>query len=357
MNLLFSVLLLASLPAPQEVPIGYFGPADPHHPVGGTVWQGATLAVEEANQVGGYQGRRFRLVQGWDENPWSGGAAAVVRMAYEEKVWAIIGSIDGTSTHLAEQVVAKARLTLIDPASTDKTVNAASVPWMFSCLPSDEALMEVLGEAVLQSEGASYFLVSATDHDSRLMTEEFLSFTTRKHSRPERHLQFQSRSWRIPELAAQIAESDVRTVVLLAGASDSAAMVRELRQARVGLLIFGGPAMARRTFLEEAGPAAEGVRFPFPLELSAASAAFSERFTARHGAPPDFAALYAYDATRLLIAAIRKAGLDRDGIRDAIKGLSPWEGVAGTIQWDERGRNAGSAQLATILNGQVQLCP
>jgi ABC-type branched-subunit amino acid transport system substrate-binding protein len=347
-------VLLASLLLPQEVPIGYFGPADPDHPVGGTVWQGAALAVEEANQEGGYQGRPFRFVQGWDENPWSGGAAVVVRMAYQEKVWAIIGSIDGASTHLAEQVVAKARLTLIDPASTDKTVNAANVEWMFSCMLSDEALMAALVEAVMETERASYILASSTDHDSRVMTEEFLSLAARRHARPQRHLQFQNRSWRIPELAAQIAEARVRTVVVLAGATDSAAVVRELRKARRDLLIFGGPAMARRTFLEDAGPAAEGIRFPFPLRMSAASAEFSERFTARYGTPPDSAAFCAYDATRLLTAAIRKAGLDRARIRDAVKELSPWEGAGGTIQWDERGRNSGTAQLATILDGRVR---
>jgi branched-chain amino acid transport system substrate-binding protein len=355
MNLLLCSLLTLFL-MPKEVPIGYFGPADPNHPVGGTIWQGTTLAIEEANQEGGYQGHPFRLVQGWDENPWSGGPATVVHMAYKEKVWAIIGSIDGTSTHLAEQVVAKARLALIDPASTDKTVNAANVAWMFSCMPSDQALMAVLAKAVLETEPASYILASSTDHDSRVMTEEFLSFAARQRSRPQRHLQFHHGSWRIPELAGQIVESGVRVVVVLAGATDSAAMVRELRKADTDLLIFGGPAMARRTFLEKAGAAAEGVRFPNPLKTSAAAGEFSKRFTARYGMPPDSAAFHAYDAARLLTAAIRKAGLDRGRISDAVRDVSPWEGVGGTIQWDERGRNSRNAQLVTILGGAVQPC-
>ena len=65
--------------ASREVRIGYFGPDDPDHPVGGAIWQGAKLAIEESNAAGGYQGLPFRLVQDWDENPWSGGAASVAR--------------------------------------------------------------------------------------------------------------------------------------------------------------------------------------------------------------------------------------------------------------------------------------
>ncbi len=99
------------------------------------MWNAACLAVEQANRAGGYNGLPFRLVAGWSDNPWGSGVTEVARMAYVHKVWAIIGGIDGPSTHLAEQVVAKARLTLLSSASTDKTVNLANVPWMFSCLP------------------------------------------------------------------------------------------------------------------------------------------------------------------------------------------------------------------------------
>lgn len=350
--------LLLALAAPewagdQDVPIGYFGPDDPDHPVGGAIWQGTTLAIDEANREGGYKGLPFRLVQGWDENPWSGGAATVVRMAYQERVWAIIGGIDGASTHLAEQVVAKARLTLIDPVSTDRTVNAANVEWMFSCMPDDRVLMAAVGEGLLSSPGrASYILVSATDHNSRIMTGEFNSFVHLKRGRPRRHLEFQSGSHRMPDVARQISGSGVEAVVVLAGALDSAAMVRQLRSVNENLLIFGGPSMGRREFLKQAGPAAEGVRFPLPMDTSGTAVKFAERFQARYGQPPDHAAVHAYDAACLVVAAIRNAGLDRARIRDAMAQLSPWEGMSGTIRWDETGRNSRGAQLGTIHDGR-----
>jgi len=46
--------------------------------------------------------------------------AKVARVVYSDKVWAIIGGIDGATTHLAEKVVAKAQLTLVNPSATDR---------------------------------------------------------------------------------------------------------------------------------------------------------------------------------------------------------------------------------------------
>ncbi|MGB2861694.1 MAG: hypothetical protein WBC05_00080, partial [Sedimentisphaerales bacterium] len=101
----------------KEVLIGYFGPSTPSDPRGGDMWSAACLAVEQANRAGGYNGLPFRLVAGWSDNPWGSGVTEVTRMAYVHKVWAVIGGIDGPSTHLAEQVVAKARLALLSSAS------------------------------------------------------------------------------------------------------------------------------------------------------------------------------------------------------------------------------------------------
>jgi branched-chain amino acid transport system substrate-binding protein len=251
--------------------------------------------------------------------------------------------------------VAKARLALVDPASTDRTVNSAYVPWVFSCMPADGALMTAIANALLASRGRdSFVLASATDHDSRIMAQAFLSVVHRERGGPQRHFQFESGSYRIPGLAKQIAESEVEAVVVLAGASDSAALIRELRAAGADAILFGGPALGRRTFLDRARAAAEGAHFPSTLQESELASAFGERFGSRWKTAPDYAAYHAYDAARLLIAAIRRAGLNRAQIRAALAESSPWEGVSGTIRWDEIGRNSRAARLAVVRGGQVR---
>ena len=67
-----------------------------------------------------------------------------------------------------------------------------------------------------------------------------------------------------------------------------------------------------------------------------------------------YAALGAYDATRILVAAIRKAGLNRARIRDAVEELAPWSGVSGVIRWDALGRNSRPVHLGTVRDGHAR---
>jgi branched-chain amino acid transport system substrate-binding protein len=338
----------------KEVLIGYFGPNTPSHPEGGDMWCAASLAIEEANRAGGYKGLPFRLVAGWSDNPWGTGISKVVRMAYVDKVWAIIGGIDGPSTHLAEQVVAKARLTLLSPASTDKTVNLANVPWMFSCLPGDHLQAPILADAIASHIGQKPFLlVSAVDHDSHLFTVELVRSFAQHKLVPSYHFEFETKEKDFTELADKIVEAKVHALVLIGSAEQSAHIISAVREGSFARLIFGGPRIGRRGFLEEAGQAAEGAVFPLLYIPRQDSESFEKRFTSRFGYCPDYLAAHTYDTVNLLIEAIRKAGLNRARIRDAIRELSPWSGVTGTVKWDTLGGNSRIVQLGTIKAGQV----
>jgi branched-chain amino acid transport system substrate-binding protein len=338
----------------KEVLIGYFGPNEPSNPRGGDMWNAASLAVEKANRAGGYKGLPFRLIAGWSDNPWGSGITEVTRMVYVHKVWAIIGGIDGPSTHLAEQVVAKARLTLINPASTDKTVNLANVPWMFSCLPEDHLQAPALARAIALEPGdKSFLLVSAVDHDSHIFTVELNNALTRHKMTPSYYFEFNPDPNSIEELVQKITNAETHSLVIIAPATDSARIVSAVRQKGFKGKIFGGPSLGRRSFLQQAGNAAEGIVFPLLYTRGKESSSFEKEFTARFGKQPDYLAAHTYDAVNLTIAAIRKAGLNRARIRDAVSELSPFKGVTGTIKWDPLGANNRVVCLGTVRDGRI----
>jgi len=338
----------------KEVLIGYFGPSNASHPEGGDIWCAACLAIDQANQAGGYRGVPFRLVPGWADNPWGSGVTQVTRMVYVQNVWAIIGGIDGPSTHLAEQVVAKARLTLLSPVSTDRTVNCANVPWMFSCLPQDHLQAPVLAAAIATEARAKPFvLVSAVDHDSHFFMVELARHFVELRLVPAYHYEFDPRKGGITELVEQISSARAHALVLVAGGEASANLIRAVREEGFAGRIFGGPCMGRRSFVEQAGKAAEGVVFPLLYADSAASKMFEDKFVCRFGKQPDYLAAHTYDAVNLLVAAIRKAGLNRVRICDAVREISPWRGVTGSIQWDTLGSNSRPVGLGTIRNGSA----
>lgn len=339
----------------KEVLIGYFGPSTPSDPEGGDMWCAACLAIEEANQAGGYRGLPFRLLADWSDNPWGSGITAVTRMVYSHKVWAIVGGIDGPSTHLAEQVVAKARLPLLSPGSTDKTVNLANVPWMFTCLPGDHLQAPVLARAIASHIGREPFLlVSAVDHDSHLFTRELRKFLSEQKCMPSYHLQFDHKHKDDAGLIEKMVNDEAQTLVLIADARRSAQLICAVREKGFEGTIFGGPSIGQRYFLQSAGKAAERVIFPLLYTSSKKSGHFEKKFLSRFGRHPDYLAAHTYDAVHLLIAAIQKAGLNRARIGDAIRKLSGWNSVTGDITWDPLGANSRPVGLGIIQNGCVQ---
>ncbi len=331
-----------------EVRLGYFGPSGPEDPEGGALWLAAQLAIEEANREGGYNGLPFRLIPSWSQNPWGSGISRLARSIYTDQLWAIVGSIDGASTHLAEQLVAKARLTLLNPATSDKTVNLANVPWMFSCLPGEHLQAPVLAKGIAESApGSVLTLVSATDHDSRVFAKELKDNLAEAGVFTANHFEIDGRESKIPALVDQILSAGSEVVVVLAEARQSGHLVRSLRESRFLGPIFGGPNMGRFEFLREAGSTASGVTFPQLVSVRRGET-LVKTLKAELGTSPDYRALQTYDAVTLLIEAIRRAGLNRVRIRDALRELSPWDGISGPVIWDALGQNKRPVRLTTI---------
>ena len=331
----------------HEIRIGYFGPSDPSHPLGGDMWLAAGLAIDQANREGGYRGIPFRLVPTWSDTPWGTGVAELARAVYADQVWAIIGSIDGASTHLAEQVVAKARLALISPASTDKTVNLANVAWMFSCLPADDALAGALVPVIVERvERRPFIVLSATDHDSHHAASELTSQLGREGLTPLHQIEFVPGLDDYSLVLERVTTSGVEAVVVVAGPQDSARAVTALRRLDQDLALFGSHGMGRRAFLEAVGP--DAAVFPSPCDPAFLDGPFATEFAELTGSWPDCTAAQTYDATRMTVEAIRKAGLNRARIRDALQALSPWHGVAGAIEWDSLGQNEREVGIMTV---------
>lgn len=278
-----------------EIPIGFFGPADPAHPQGGTIFMGAALAFEDANKNGGYKSKPFRLVPRWSDDPWRGGAAAVAKLVFTDNVWAVLGGIDGATTHLAEQVVAKAHLPLIDPASTDQTVNQANIPWMFSLAPGDPDIAKFLAARLKQDP---FILFAGTDHDSRNLATELLKTGVRPQFRHDI-------TPGAPELPA--APPDARFAVVLAPPRETQLILAALPPATK---VLAGPAARARRF--------SSARPVQAATLRAQDPALSARIAQRFQQPADDFSLLAYDAATLLVQAVRDAGLNKALIRDRL---------------------------------------
>jgi len=344
----------------NTITVGWFGPYAQGAP-GADAWCVARLAVDEANTAREPDAPPVRLVPCWADDPWGSGAAQLARMVYHEEPVALLGSLDSAATHLAEQIAAKANLVLLSPVTTDKTATLAGLPWMFACAPSDAAVANALVDAILNPVTPplpTLALLATTDHESRMLTREVMNTFSRRGRLPDLQFLLPPGADQIENQLAALESAQPSAVLILAPPDDAARWVIALGERLPQAVLFGGPAFGRHEFLTRAGTAAEDVFLPvlFPPDATTSAAQrFRELFHARFGRAPDYVEALTYDATRLLLEALQRAGPRRAAVRQALADLSPWMGIAGTITFDGTGQNTrAELSMGTYRNGLLK---
>ncbi|MFQ5614864.1 MAG: ABC transporter substrate-binding protein [Anaerolineales bacterium] len=346
----------------EAVKIGFLGPLEgsPDSTLGRHMLQGAMLALEEANAYGGYFGLPFVLVTRNDRGIWGASSNEIVKL-YEEKVWAILGSINGASSHIALRVALKLDMPLVNTGTTDPTLTETRIPWIIRCLADDRQNGYALALYILKVKG--YTRVAVLRDNNRYGRTGIIEFrdAARRLGYPLLfELRYETGDTNFTVQLERIRRASAQAVVIWGNASEAGLIVLHMRALGMQQAVFGADRLVSSEFLEVAGPAAEGVvaTYPYnPTRDAPGLHAFQRRYYQRFGQEPEAFATHAYDGMTLLIQAIRTAGLNRARIRDALTALKSFHGVTGEITFDATHNDVGTIWLAEVRNGKFHFFP
>ena len=340
----------------NEIRLGLFAPITAEHPVGLAMYEGGSLAIEQFNSRGGFDGVPIRLITRWDEDPWRGGSKEMTKLVYEDSVLAVVGSVDGAATHVAEQVVTKAWLPLLSPVSADPTLTYIRIPWMFRLPPNDEKQATALiRDGILANSLSSVGLITATDHDGRIFGEEMLTQMSAAQTTPAFHLQVSLQDLDIEELTRRVESFETDAVVVRLPAENLLSLLEAFDTAgiNVPVMIPWVPGLLlddlKGRYIGKISCVA-----PFSESDNAAYSAFRREFRERYATSPSPTAAYSFDAINIVIRALANrmaggGGFSRAGLRDGITDESGYVGATGTIVWDNAGGNRSQPVVRVIL--------
>jgi branched-chain amino acid transport system substrate-binding protein len=320
--------------------------------------QAAELAVRQANEKGGANGTPFQLVVRSMEGPWGTGSKQAVAMIFDENVVAILGSHDGRNAHLVEQVSAKSRVVFLSAWSGDPTLSQAFVPWFFNCVPNDIQQADALFEEIyLRRLLTDMVVVSDKSYDSQSALNNFLK-NVAKQGKPEPlQLVFDSTDIDINDLIEKNISHKTSCVVLFVQPPSSAKIIRQIKLKYNNLPVFGSMELLNENHIQGKDlNDYEKVAFVSSANLSnRIGISFSDEYMKNYGTRPGIVAAYAFDGMNILIDAIRKAGIEREKLQKYITDIK-YDGVTGTIQFDDKGNRKGIPGFVEIKNGiPVQL--
>jgi branched-chain amino acid transport system substrate-binding protein len=359
-----------------EIRIGFFGPVapNPESVFGQRMLHGAQLAVEEANARGGYGGKPFKLMQhndydNWQANTvfgedrptdpaiWGSASNEAVKMIYDDKDWAIFGSISSESTHIALRVALRAEIPIVNSASTDPTIPETYIPWFFTDLQDDRVQCLTLARRIFTELGLKRVAILRINSRYGRFGVIKLRDASRRLGHPiVIEQKYMPGDMDFSKQLKVIASSRADSIVLWADEPQTAAILKQMRAAGMKQRVFGAYRTLGPQLLAEAGPAAEGFEAVFPYDPTRNDSrwiSFNQRFEARFNEKPEQFASLAYDAMNALLDSICKAGLNRARIHDALANIEHYDGVTGPMVFDPNQKNVAPMYLATVHNGAI----
>lgn len=335
---------------PKPVRIGYVGSlTGPAAAVSISGRNGVILAVAQINASGGIAGRPVELITKDDRQDESI-AVAVDKELIQEGVVAIIGHMTSAMSLAVLPVINAEKILMISPASSTDALTGID-DYFFRVVNSYRAQTDRLADYAFKTMGMKR-MASITDlsnpeysggfcHNFQAEFEylggEFIK--TVPFSSPPDVLD--------PGLVQQVIAAAPDGLLVVASGHDTAMICQQLKKLGSRIPVISSSWAMTTDLLDYGGQAVEGVTFCSSYDENNRSqeyVEFKQQFKKKFDAQPDFTALYAYEACRILFKAVEKSQ-DASGLKAAVLQQGTFPGLV----WDIAINRFGDAHLGQYL--------
>ena len=363
---LITVSLLAGCTRPPDpnqpdrspIKIGFFGDlSGPTFNFGQSAKNGMLMAVDQINQAGGIDGRQIDVVIEDDYGSPERAAELTGKLITQDRVVAIVaGGTSGNSRAAAPKAQAS-HVPMISPSSTDPAVTQVG-DYIFRACFVDAFQGQVMAKFATQTLNAkkAAILFDFNSPYGRGLTEYFeLNFAklggqiVAKQSYMQGDVDFKGQLSTI--------QSNEPDVIYIPGYyGDVAVIAKQARAVGLKQPLLGGDGWDAPELWQLSGDALNVSHITTHYSVDDPSPAiqtFVTDYKLRYGnLIPDAHAALAYDAARVLFAAIEKAGPDSQKIRNAMAETKNFPGVTGVISIDADRNAVKPAVVLKLQDGQ-----
>lgn len=327
------------------------------------------LYVEKINAAGGVLGRKIALVIYDDGGDANNARTFATRLVESDKVVAVVGGTTTATTMAAIPVFEDAQIPFISLAGGIEIIEPVK-PFTFKTPHTDKMACEKIFEDVKKRGFTKVGMISSTAGFGASMRNQCLKVA------PERGIQIVADERYAPgdtdttPQLNKIKASGAEVVVNADFGQGPAIVTRNVRQLGLDLLLYQSHGVASKSFIDLAGPAAEGVRLPAAAMLVAEQLPDSDpqkkvvldyknTYESTQKQPVSTFGGHAYDGLMLLVRAIEKAGTtDGVKVRDALRATEGFIGTGGVVNMsptDHMGLDLSAFRMLEIRNGTWKL--
>ncbi|MEN4167246.1 branched-chain amino acid ABC transporter substrate-binding protein [Serratia marcescens] len=361
---LAAMTMILSLPAlaADTVLIGLAGPlTGPSARIGKDLENGAQLAIADANaQKPTLNGKpvTFKLVSEDDQSD-PRTAVAVAQRLVDEGVAGVVGHWNTGTSIPAARIYHDAGIAQVAPVATGHGYTQQGFDTSFRVMGHDDDGGNYAGQyAVKTLKAQRIAVIDDRTAFGQGLADEFIKSLQAQGVQPVAREYVDDKTVDFSAVLTTVRSKNADLIFFGGVDSQAAPLARKLKQLGMNAQLMGAGGFVSQTFLTLAQQEGEGVvalEPGLPLEQMPGGKAFEQAYRDRYHTHIELHAPFAYDATRVLIAAIEQAGSANPA--DYLPKLRAihYQGVTGDIAFDAQGNlQQPSFTLYRVVDGKWQ---
>lgn len=293
---------------------------------GTTARDGFKLAIKEANDAGGINGKKITIIEADNKSDPAESANAATKLISDDKVVAIVGPATSGAVQAESQIATENKIPIIAPCATspDITVENGQVkPFVFrGCFidPLQSNTMANFAVNELKAKTAVIYLDSSTDY-SKSLAEVFKNKFESMGGQVVMQEAFVAKDQDFKAALTNIKTANADVIFVPAYYEEVGKIVKQARELGITQPILGVDGWDDTKVVDIAGADALNNTYYVThyIDTDPDVKAFVDSFTKEYGHAPGVFAALGYDAGKMLVDAIKRAGsTDPEAIQKAL---------------------------------------
>lgn len=316
------------------------------------------IAVDEANAAGEIvPGYRLEIASLDDQHNPSQAVAMAKRLSADPDVLAVVGHVNSSCSMSAAPIYQNARIAQVSPSSSNPELSRKGFDTFFrTCATDDIQAPQAAHFALNRLKARNVFIIDDKTTYGKGIADEFEKESRSLGIDIQGHEGITQGEKDFTPLLTKIKGLSPDLIFFGGMYPEGALLVRQAGSLGLGSKWLGGDGIYVSSFIELAKEDAEGVYCTFiGADVSSMESArnYLENYTSRFGRERGPYSAYAYDASNIIIDAIRKAGKkDRASVLAQVRATKDFPGVVGPTSFDQKGDS--SIQLIGVFQVKDQ---
>lgn len=342
----------------DEIPVGEYGSlTGTTATFGQSTDNGAKMAMDEVNKAGGVIGKKIRIYVEDDQSKPEEAATAATKLVNQNHVVAMIGEVSSSRSLAAAPICQAAKVPMISPSSTNPRVTQIGNYIFRVCFidPFQGLVMAKFAANTLKVKRAAILVDIRNDYSVGLQTffrdnfkklgGQIVSEQSYSEGDSDFHAQL-----------TQIRAANPEAIYVPGYYTEVGTIARQARELGMTVPLMGGDGWDSPRLFEIGGDALNGCYLSNHYSVDDPSPAiqkFVKDYRERYKQTPDALAALGYDAAKILVDAITRAGsVESEKLRAAIAATKDFPGVTGKITINEERNAVKPAVVLKIQNGK-----